>query len=102
MFFLNKTTYYRSYTNPTMKCTICGTSINSVEDVLNEDWTFSFFDGEDEHGPLCPSCSAILLSMANDGEYELKREYKGKIIFNDQLEFIEDDPMSLLLGYILN
>lgn len=85
-----------------MKCTICGTSINSIEDVLKEDWTVSFFDGDDEHGPLCPSCSEILLSMANDGEYEIKKEYKGKIIYNDQLEFIEEDAMSIMLGNILN
>lgn len=86
-----------------MNCTICGISADNIEDILSENWTLSFFDGNDEHGPLCPLCSEILLSMANDGEYELKREYQGKLIFNDQLEYIEEDPLSnIILGYILN
>lgn len=84
-------------------CTICGTSINSLEEVLEQDWIFSFFEGEEEHGPLCPSCSEILLYIAQDGVYELKKEYRGKVVYNDQLEGYEDDPLSdVILGFILN
>ena len=86
-----------------MNCTICGVSADTVEDLLSENWTLSFFDGNDEHGPLCPACSEILLYIASDGEYELKSEYQGKMIFNDQLDYIDDDPLNdIILGYILN
>jgi len=85
-----------------MQCTICGLEINS-EEVYKDDWIYSFFDGEEEHGPLCPSCSDILLYIAKDGEYTLKEEYRGKIAYNDQMEQIEDDPLTdVLLGFILN
>ena len=86
-----------------MKCTICGISINSIEEVLEEDWIFCFFDGEEEHGPVCPSCSDILIYIAQDGEYMLKKEYQGKIIYNDQLEQYGNDPLyDMVLGFILN
>ena len=48
-----------------MNCTICGISADNIEDILSENWTLSFFDGNDEHGPLCPSCSETLLSIAD-------------------------------------
>ena len=86
-----------------MVCTICGISINSIEEVLEQDWIFCFFDGDEEHGPLCPSCSEILLSIAQDGAYELKKEYRGKIVYNDELDMFEDDSLSdVILGFILN
>jgi hypothetical protein len=99
-------THNRSFENRIMKCTICGTSVDSVEDIVTDDWIFCFYDGEDEHGPLCPSCSDLLLSSDEDGEYELKEEFKGKIVFDDQLdhdEDDEDDPLDqVVLGFILN
>ncbi len=86
-----------------MICTICGTSIHSIEEVIEQDWIFYFFEGEDEHGPLCPSCSELLISIASDGAYELKHEYRGKIVYNDQLESYDEDPFSdVVLGFILN
>jgi len=87
-----------------MKCTICGISINSIEEVFEDDWIFCFFDGEEEHGPLCPSCSDLLLYIAHDGEYALKKEYRGKIVYDDQVEIIDsDDPLTdMVLGFILN
>jgi hypothetical protein len=86
-----------------MNCTICGLSADNVEDLVAENWTLSFFDGNEEHGPLCPACSEILLHIASDGEYELKREYHGKVTFNDQIEILEVDPLcDIVLGYILN
>ena len=62
-----------------MKCAICGIAIDSIEKMLEQDWIASFFDGEDEHGPLCPSCTDTLLYIAPNGEFELKEEYRGKI-----------------------
>jgi hypothetical protein len=85
-----------------MNCTICGTSINSIEEEPGQEWIPFFFEGEDEHGPLCPSCSDILICIANDGAYELKDEYKGKIQYNDQIEMESDPLYDIILGYILN
>jgi len=87
-----------------MKCTICRTSISDIEDIIDEDWIFCFFDGEDEHGPLCPSCSDLFLFTAQDGEYELKEEYRGKIVYDDDMEKDdEENPLDqVVLGFILN
>mgnify|MGYP001193083556 CR=1 FL=1 len=85
-----------------MKCTVCGTSIDSVEDIIEDDWIFFFYDGEDEHGPLCPSCSDMILSPAQDGEYEVKEEYRGKIVYDDQLDNDDDQLEEVVLGFILN
>jgi hypothetical protein len=95
---------YRSFENLIMKCTICGTSADSVEDIIEDDWIFCFFDGDDEHGPLCASCSDLFLSTAQDGEYELKEEYRGKIVYDDQLDHDSDEEPSdqVVLGFILN
>ena len=74
-----------------------------MEEIFDEDWIFYFFDGEEEHGPVCPSCSDLLIYIAQDGEYTLKKEYKGKIVFNDQVEILNDDPLTdVVLGFILN
>jgi len=74
--------------------------------MIEEDWISSFFEGDEEHGPLCPSCTDTLLIMAPDGEFELKEEYKGKIIYNDQIvkpeEVIEGQIEEIVLGFILN
>jgi hypothetical protein len=95
----------RSFENRIMKCTVCKTSVDSVENIIEDDWIFCFFDGKDEHGPLCPSCSDLLLQSDLDGDYELKEEFKGKIAYDDQLERDEDDEEPLdqvVLGFILN
>ena len=86
-----------------MKCAICGITIDSVEKMLEQDWIASFFDGEDEHGPLCPSCTDTLLYIAPDGEFELKEEYRGKIIYHDHILTHETDHFEeIVLGFILN
>jgi hypothetical protein len=58
----------------------CGLSADNVEDLVAENWTLSFFDENDEHGPLCPACSEILLHIANDGEYSLKGSITGRLL----------------------
>ena len=85
-------------------CTTCGASIDSIEEVMEQDWILSFFEGEEEHGPVCPSCSELLIYIANDGVYELKNEYRGKIVYHDQLEndYSDDLLSGIVLGFILN
>jgi hypothetical protein len=98
------TIHDRSFENRIMKCTVCRTSVDAVENVIDDDWIFCFFDGKDEHGPLCPSCSDLLLQPDLDGDYELKEEFKGKIAYDDQLEHDEEEePLDqVVLGFILN
>jgi len=86
-----------------MQCAICGITINSVDELIEQDWLHSFFEGEEEHGPVCPSCSEILICIAPDGEFEIKQEYKGKIVYHDDALSYEEDPMTdVVLGFILN
>ena len=86
-----------------MKCAICGTSIDSISGLIEEDWVHSFFEGEEEHGPVCPSCSELLINIAPDGEFELKNEYKGKIVYQDHARQYDEDPLTdVVLGFILN
>lgn len=85
-----------------MICTICGIDIDAFEEAYEEDWTAVFYEGEQEHGPLCGGCSDQFLEEAEDGELELKEEYHGKIIYQQQ-ELEEDvDWITLDLGFILN
>ncbi len=86
-----------------IKCAICGITINSFDELIEEDWVHTFFEGETEHGPVCPSCSEKLIHIAPDGEFELKEEYRGKIVYRDQARQYDDDPMTdVVLGFILN
>ncbi len=86
-----------------MKCAICGISIDSLEQMIEQDWLSCFYEGDEEHGPLCPSCTETLLNMAPDGEFELKEEYRGKIVYNDQVVTYDEEPMDeIVLGFILN
>ena len=86
-----------------IKCAICGITINSVDELVEQDWVHSFFEGEEEHGPVCPSCSEKLICIAPDGEFELKQEFKGKIVYRDHVRQYDDDPLTdVVLGFILN
>lgn len=104
-FFLGEMSVYNNMQGDQhiMVCTICGLSIDSIEKVLKEDWVLYFFEGREEHGPVCPSCSELLIYIARDGVYELKKEFMGKIIYNDQFERYDDEPLDdVILGFILN
>jgi hypothetical protein len=91
-----------------MKCAICGISVDTIEDAIVEDWVPCFFEGHVEHGPLCASCSEQFLFLGEDGEYELKKEYMGKIVYDESFMDEEEDfeestePQDIFLGFILN
>ena len=86
-----------------MKCAICGMSIDSINELMDQEWVYSFFEGDEEHGPVCPSCSEKLICIAPDGEFELKEEFRSKIVYQDQVRHYEEDPMTdVILGFILN
>ena len=82
-----------------IKCSICGISIESFDDAVEEGWIPFFFEGDGEHGPAC--ASEKLICQSQDGNFELKEEYEGRIIY---AETIAADTLQeeVVLGYILN
>jgi len=90
-----------------VRCAICGTEVDSIEQAIQENWVPVFFEYDFEHGPACPSCAESLLQQADDGEFELKECFRGKIVYcgDDEDEFpgCEDCQMEdVFLGFILN
>jgi len=53
--------------------------------------------GDEEHGPACTSCSEKLICVGEDKEMEVKEEYRGKIIYQDE-ERKEDLVMEVMLN----
>jgi hypothetical protein len=67
-----------------MKCTICGIEVESIDEAIDEGWIPSVWDGDQEReGPFCGSCSETLMELDENGEFELKHEYRGKITFQE-------------------
>jgi len=66
-----------------MYCSICGTEIDSIDDAVDAGWLPSFWDGDTEHEVACPSCWEAVLQVGEDGEMEVKPEYRGKIVYAD-------------------
>jgi hypothetical protein len=69
-----------------MRCSICGTQIASFPEALEEGWCPCFYEGNDLHDMACLSCTDILLQYGEDDEFEVKREYRGKLHFLDSPE----------------
>jgi len=87
-----------------MKCVICGASIESVTEALELEWAPCFFEGDDLHGPACPDCCETLLLVSEDGDFELRDEFRGKIIYEEDFPEEDDDLEweEFSLGFILN
>ena len=66
-----------------MKCAICGIEIETIDDAIEDGWIPDFYEGEDEHGPACSSCTETMIVLGEDGEMELKTEYRGRIHYMD-------------------
>ena len=54
-------------------------------------------EGENEHFSVSASCSEKLICVGKDGEMEVKEEYRGKIIYQEE-DRKEDLVMRLCLG----
>jgi len=67
-----------------MKWPICGLELDSVDEAIEQGWIPYFFEGETEHEFACPGCSGIFLELGEDGEMEVKEEYRGKITYLDE------------------
>ena len=62
-----------------MRCLICGIQIDSLEAAAEQGWTPYFYDLDQEYELACPGCSEALLQIVEDGEMEVKEEYRGKL-----------------------
>ena len=67
-----------------MKCAICGIEIESIDEAIEQDWIPYFYEVDKEHEFACPGCSEIFLESGEDGEMEVKEEYRGKISYLDE------------------
>lgn len=83
-----------------MKCDICGIEVDSIRDAINANWIPSFYEKSQEHGPVCPSCSKLMLRPGDDGYLELKPEYEGKIEYaGDYCDKSEEE--NILVGILI-
>jgi len=80
-----------------MRCSICGMEIDSIDGAIDEGWISYFYDGETEHEFICPVCSEVFLESGEDGEMEVKAEYRGKIRYCDE-KVKEDLVMEVMLN----
>ena len=85
-----------------MKCSICGMFVDSIDEAIDQGWIPCFFAGEEEHGPVCFSCSEKLICEGTDGAFELKDEYRGRIVFAEVMVPEEEIVEDVALGFILN
>ena len=80
-----------------MKCAICGMEIESIDEAIEEGWIPFFFEEETEHEFACPGCSEVFLETGEDGEMEVKEEYRGKIKYLDE-KLKEDWVLEVMLN----
>ena len=80
-----------------MRCTICGIEIESIDEAIEEGCIPCFYEVDKEHEFACLGCSEIFLKLGEDGEMEVKEEYRGKIKYCD--EKVKED---LVMGVMLN
>ena len=84
-----------------MKCAICGIQINTVDEAIDTGWIPSVWEGEHEQeGPFCASCSETLMQLDENGEFELRQEYRGKITYQNG-DFIDEEPEEHFFGGIV-
>lgn len=82
-----------------MNCAICGITIDSMEDAMEEGWEPYFYEGEIEHEFACPACAETFLQQGEDGEMEVKEEYRGKLKYHDQQN---EQGQNMIVGVILS
>lgn len=74
-----------------MKCTICGTTNDSIDEAIDHEWISLFYEGDEPYGPACADCAVGLLQMGEDGEMEVKAEYRGKIVYLVEPDELDDE-----------
>jgi hypothetical protein len=68
-----------------MRCAICGLQVGSIDDAVEEGWTPYFYEGTQLHDVACPSRRETLLRNGDDGEVQVKDEYRGKLRYLDEI-----------------
>jgi hypothetical protein len=82
-----------------MRCAICGITVGSIDEAIEQGWCPYFYEGDKQFEPACPNCSEALLQMSEDGEMEVRDEYRGKMKYRDQPR---DQGQHLMVGMILS
>ena len=82
-----------------MYCSICGIETGSIETGIDEGWLPSYWDGDVQYEVACPSCSESVIRIGEDGEYEVKPEYQGKIVYQDTESRDHHFAMGVALGF---
>ena len=86
-----------------MKCAICGITVETIDEAVEEGWTPCFFDGDQEHEVACPSCTETLLQTGEDGEIEVNEEFRGKLNYlDDGREKSGEDHLRIGIAVIEN
>jgi hypothetical protein len=67
-----------------MRCAICGMEIDSVDEAVEQGWTPYFYKGSQLHDVACPSCTETLLQSGDDGDSQVREEYRGKLRYLDE------------------
>jgi len=70
-----------------MRCVICGiriSTVSTVDEAIEEGWTSYFYDGQTEIEVACPACTHALLQEGEEGEMEVKKEFRGKLKYLDE------------------
>ena len=85
-----------------MKCAICGIEMDSVDEAIDEGWIPSVWEGDyEQEGPFCSSCSETLIQLDENGEFELKPEYRGKINYQEGDFFDNELQENMSIGIVL-
>jgi len=71
--------------------------IDSMDEAIDEGWIPYFCDGETEHEFVCPGCTEVFLESGEDGEMQVKEEYRRKIKYLDE-KVKEDLVMEVMLN----
>jgi hypothetical protein len=69
-----------------MKCAICGITVETIDEAVEEGWTPYFYDGAGEHEFACPGCAETFLQEGEDGEMEVMEDYRGKLRYLAEIE----------------
>jgi len=85
-----------------MKCDICGMTVDTIQEAIDLDWIPYFYEDKIEHGPVCCSCAEKSICVGEDGELELKEEYRGKITYQGGNYLYEEPKEHLVIGIMLS
>ena len=62
-----------------------------------------FYDGQTEHDVACPACTHALLQEGDDGELEVKEEYRAKLKYLDEIgDQVWQDHSDIVMAVLKN